>query len=433
MLRTPLRNASRASFHPPLPALSVLTAILLLPLTAVASHATPLPNTKLPDSHHPGSTTGSAHGSIAGSAPGPDGSNLRVATYNASLNRSTEGELVRDLSTPDNAQAQAIATIIQNEDPDILLINEFDYDEAGESLDLFRENYLEQPQRPELAGVHYPHAFSAPVNTGVDSGLDLDNNGELHEPNDAWGFGDFPGQYGMAVFSKHPLATDDVRTFQNLLWSDMPGNLLPTDYYGDNADKLRLSSKSHWDLPVDVGGRRIHLLVSHPTPPSFDGPEKRNGRRNSDEIRLTSDYITGGRNADWIVDDQGRRGGIDRDAEFIVLGDQNSDPQDGGAGLPGINQLLDAPRVQDPLPASDGGREAASDEGNSEHLNPPENDTADFADPEPGNLRADYVLPSEGLTVDDSGIAWPASGEPYNELMDPETTSDHRLVWADLR
>lgn len=271
------------------------------------------------------------------------------------------------------------------------------------------------------------------MNTGVDSGLDLDNNGETGEANDAWGFGEFPGQYGMAVYSKYPLATDDVRTFQNLLWSDMPQDLMPTDFYGDNADKLRLSSKSHWDLPVDVDGEQIHLLVSHPTPPGFDGDEKRNGRRNSDEIRLTADYIAGGQDADWITDDQGRRGGLEEDAQFIVLGDQNSDPQDGGAGFPGITQLLDQPRVTDPQPTSKGGQEAASDEGNDTHKNPPEQDTADFSDPEPGNLRADYLLPSAGLNVSDSGVAWPAEDEPYHELMDPKTSSDHRLVWADIK
>ncbi len=54
---------------------------------------------------------------------------------------------------------------------------------------------------------------------------------------------------------------------------------------------LRLSSKSHWDIPLQIGGAIVHVLTAHPTPPVFDGPEDRNGCRNHDEIRLWSDYI----------------------------------------------------------------------------------------------------------------------------------------------
>ena len=54
----------------------------------------------------------------------------------------------------------------------------------------------------------------------------------------------------------------------------------------------------------------------------------------------------------------------------------------------------------------------------------------------PGNLRADYVLPSKGLRILGSGIFWPAAGEPFFYLTDtfPNVpTSDHREVWVDLR
>ncbi|QDZ42217.1 endonuclease/exonuclease/phosphatase family protein [Corynebacterium sp. sy039] len=348
---------------------------------------------------------------------------IKFATYNASLNRKAEGKLIEDLSTPNNEQAGVIATIIKSENPDVLVINEFDYDPEGKALKLFQENYLDNA---------YKYSFSAEVNTGVDSGLDLDNNGVLHEANDAWGYGEFPGQYGIAVLSKYPLKTDALRSFQKLLWKDMPNNLMPADYYGANADKLRLSSKSHWDLPVEIGNKEIHLLISHPTPPSFDGPEKRNGRRNSDEIRLTADYIHGGKEAEWIVDDQGQRGGLAPDAEFIVFGDQNSDPRDGGAGFTGVKQLLGQERVVDPKPTSEGAVEAARQPGNDTHSNPAENDTADFSDPTPGNLRVDYVLPSRGLNVKGSHVVWPKSDQPLGELMDPKTSSDHRMVVLEI-
>ena len=41
--------------------------------------------------------------------------------------------------------------------------------------------------------------------------------------NDAWGFGTFPGQYGMALFVKPGLRIrlSDIQTFQTLRWSDL--------------------------------------------------------------------------------------------------------------------------------------------------------------------------------------------------------------------
>lgn len=326
--------------------------------------------------------------------PAPDEpSSIRVATFNASLNRPVAGQLVTDLSG-ENAQARAVADVISANSPDVLLVNEFDYS-GDDAAALFNDNYLDG---------QYPYSFTAPVNTGVDSGLDLDKDGELGGPGDARGFGQFPGQYGMVVYSKFPILTDSVRTFQNFLWKDMPDSLLPRDYYREVSDALRLSSKSHWDVPIDVNGKTLHVLASHPTPPSFDGPEDRNGKRNHDEIRLSADYISG---ADYLYDDNGVRGGLEDGASFVMLGDQNSDPVDGDSVAGAIAQVLDLPRVQDPAPVS------------AEHGT----DTADFADPTPGDLRVDYVLPSDDLTVIDPQVYWPSG---------TEHPSDHRLVWVDL-
>ena len=97
----------------------------------------------------------------------------------------------------------------------------------------------------------------------------------------------------MAELDGEPMICRTVRTFQNFRWQDMPGSLLPTDFYDEQEQAiLRLSSKSHWDVPIQVErNRTVHFLVSHPTPPTFDGPEDRNGRRNHDEIRFWADTL----------------------------------------------------------------------------------------------------------------------------------------------
>jgi hypothetical protein len=199
----------------------------------------------------------------------------------------------------------------------------------------------------------------------------------------------------------------------------MPGALQPLDplsgepWYGKRAwAELRLSSKSHWDVPVRCpGGGELHLLCCHPTPPIFDGSEDRNGCRNHDEIRFWAEYLNGAR---WITDDQGRAGGLAEDAAFVILGDLNADPDEGDArNNPIGTHLLSHPRIQGdfvptstrPLPS--GNRDLDAD------------DTATWG------LRVDYVLPSRGLRVMDGGVfrSNPKGAKP---------PSDHFLVWLDL-
>jgi len=138
---------------------------------------------------------------------------VRFATFNASLNRNDAGNLVSDLSTPDNSQAQAVAEIIQRTRPDVLLINEFDFVENGLAAELFQDNYLSVSQNGTNP-IEYDYFFVAPSNTGIPSDFDFDNNGVVGGPDDAFGFGFFPGQFGMAVYSRFPIDYDDIRTFQ---------------------------------------------------------------------------------------------------------------------------------------------------------------------------------------------------------------------------
>ena len=384
----------------------------------------------------------------------PQDREVRFSTFNASLNRNAPGELVRDLSTPGAdtpgvRQAANVAETIQRVRPDVLLVNEFDY--APAAVDLFRDNFLEVSHHGSEP-IEYPYAYVAPSNTGVPSGHDLDNNGTVGGGNDAYGFGLFPGQYGMVVYSRYPIVEDSVRTFQTFRWADMPGAMLPDNpataapadwYSADELEDVRLSSKSHWDVPIDVDGDTIHFLVAHPTPPVFDGPEDRNGTRNHDEIRFWADYVAPNPSrSSYIYDDQGTYGGLPADQQFVIAGDLNSDPLDGDSVPGSTQQLLDHPRVNDhATPASGGGVWAAAAQGgsNASQESDPRYDTADFDDRlccGPGNLRADYVLPSKALRIAGSGIFWPAAGEDFFYLTDtfPRVpTSDHREVWVDVR
>jgi hypothetical protein len=233
----------------------------------------------------------------------------------------------------------------------------------------------------------------------------------------------------------------------------MPGSVLPdnagtgtpADYYSTaELNVFRLSSKNHVDLPIEVKpGQVFHLLASHPTPPSFDSTEDRNGRRNHDEIRLWKEYIS---NASFLYDDAGVFGGLSQasgERRFVILGDLNADPLDGDSFNSAIHQLRNHSLVNSaPNPASAGGAEQGPLLGgaNADDLGAHANDTSFFGSSSAGNLRVDHVLPSKaGFVVTNSGVFWPASTDPLYPLLflgttytQPNQVTDHRLVWMDL-
>lgn len=369
----------------------------------------------------------------------PDNS-VRFATFNISFYRKAEGQLSSELSAAKKnlRNPRRIAEIIQRVRPDVLLLNEFDYDSEGEGVAAFQKNFLGVAQNDQKP-ITYPHVYFASVNTGMDTGIDLDGDGEKGTGNDCYGFGRYPGQYAMVILSQFPIDESETRTFQKFLWKDMPGHLMPkqvgTDkpFYSDQASKIfRLSSKSHWDVPVKIGTQTIHFLAAHPTPPVFDEAEDRNGRRNHDEIRLFTDYISPGK-ADYLYDDNGKKGGLPKDAKFVIAGDMNADPFDGDSSMGAAKQLTEHKLINHSVsPTSAGGPHYAKSQGlkNNDHQGPAATDTGDFRDSNVGNLRLDYCLPSKNLEIIQAGVFWPVPGAPGAKLV-PAT--DHRMVWIDLK
>jgi endonuclease/exonuclease/phosphatase family metal-dependent hydrolase len=375
---------------------------------------------------------------------------LRVLTYNV------EDVRTQDLRDADHLRLTGAAARIQHLRPDILLFNEMTYDQPGspgyrsgdpegQNARRFAERFLATAQADSLEGIRYEPVM-LPTNTGLPSGLDLNNDGrvvttvpDVPAPppsgapapqtdagraygGDAWGFGTFPGQYGMALFVREDLTVvrDSIRTFRLLEWNRLPDAAKPVDpdsgtpWYNDTEwAQMRLSSKNHWDVPVRTpSGRTLHVLASHPTPPGFDGPADRNGRRNHDEIRLWTDYLSG---ADYVQDDSGRAGGLAEEAAFVVMGDQNADPEGDARGSRAIQALMDHPRVQGAVTptASAAGQAAFPD--------------LDPEDTSPWGARIDYVLPSAGLSVTGHGV-WRPVGRDTSRVP----VSDHFPVWVDV-
>lgn len=367
------------------------------------------------------------------SADDGDDETVTFATYNV-VDLRTE-----QVQSPGDEQVAAAARVIQEIRPDVLVLNELtnnrqasrvkDVPSSPSNARAFVENYLSVPQRSDLQGIDYPQTVMPTTNTGVASGLDLDNNGTVDETpgdrtygNDAYGFGEFPGKYDLAILSRFPIRRDAIRTFRKFLWQDMPDNLLPRDPSTENylsdaeAEEFRLSSKTHIDVPIEIGDEVVHALAAHPTPPVFDGEGNFNGKRNHDEIRLLADYAAG---ADYIYDDSGRQGGLDDDS-YVLMGDMNAAPGDAESLNAATEYFVENDGfVATPFPTSPGG--AAKNKPRSRFW------TAEFGS------QVDYVLPSPDLGRDQSSVIWPSAATTERGLLDAvRTASDHRLVWANV-
>ena len=327
--------------------------------------------------------------------------------YHSELSRDGPGLLLRDILSEEDAQIEAALRVLRDVDADVLVLADFDYDLNGVALGAFADRLGS-----------YPHRLALPSNRGRPSGVDLDGDGKTGGAGDAVGFAAFRGQGALAVLSRLPLDQDRARDFNSLAWTSLPENLA----LAETPPDFPLSTTSHWDIPLVLGGGRdLRLLTWHATPPVFDGPEDRNGRRNHDESAFWSAYLDG-------------KLGLRPPTTFVLAGVANLDPLDGDGRPAALQALLTREDIHQITPKSEGGARAAERDGaiNSRHRGDPAHDTVDWPDGQsrPGNLRVDYLLPSANLTVIEAGVFWPRAETSLGR--DVERASRHRLVWVDL-
>ncbi|MGL4239327.1 endonuclease/exonuclease/phosphatase family protein [Tabrizicola sp.] len=319
------------------------------------------------------------------------------------LDRIGPGLLVKDLASGEDPQVAAIVRVMVALEADVILLTSVDYDRGGVALRLLAEDLA-------AAGIDYPHRLAFRPNTGMQTGFDVDGNGRIGDPRDAQGFGLFSGQGGMAVLSRLPLDEAASRDFSDLLWEDLPGAMLPEGMEPKLLEVQRLATTGFWDVPVVTDSGLLHLLAWHATPPVFDGPEDRNGKRNHDEAAFWRLFLDGS------LPMQPTAG------PFVLLGDGNLDPADGDGLREGMAALLTHPALQDPAPQGAHGRTEPA------HHGKPGLDTALYD--KIGGLRLDYVLPQAGLAVAGAGVLWPAENAPLS--ADLAAASRHFPVWVDV-
>ncbi len=295
---------------------------------------------------------------------------LRIGLWHESLSRDGPGLLLRDLQKDDAALLE-LAALVRQADPDILVLTKIDFDASGLAARAFAD---------AVAPGAYPFVMALRSNEGVPSGMDLDGDGRGREPEDAQGYGLFPGQGGLAMLSRVPIKTGDVVSYSDILWSALPGtHMRPTDPGGAVQ---KLSSGGHWSVPVALGeqGHALWLLVGHSGPPVFDGPEDRNGRRNLDELRLWT-QILGGQH------------GAAPGAYRVFAAQTNLDPEAGEGARDAMRAFLDEEGFHDPFPGAP---------------------TAYWANLDP--MRVSYLLPSKSLDVR-AAQRWPRPAGVRHHLL----------------
>jgi hypothetical protein len=297
--------------------------------------------------------------------------------------------LLRDVLRGDDPQIAATVAVIAQANPDVLVLTDFDYDLDAVALTAFAA----------LFDPSYPHLFAQRPNTGMPTGLDIDQNGRLGEARDAQGYGLFNGNGGMAILSRLPIDAERVTDLSALLWRDLPDADLPmldgAPFFPQAVlDVQRLSTTGHWIVPIfPPDAPPFAVLAFSASPPAFDGAERRNVLRNRDELRLWEQVLAGDFGA--LPDD------------LLIAGNANLDPLAGDGDRAAMVSFLSHPLLQDPLPGQP---------------------SADWRDLGIGMLRVSYVLPSRTWQVVDAGVLWPESGGDDGTIV-----GAHHLVWVDVR
>lgn len=301
---------------------------------------------------------------------------MRLALWHEAFSARGPGLLLRDLERADERLVR-LAGHLKQSGADVIVLTKFDYDAGGAALTAL----------VELIGEFaYPYRLSLKSNAGIPTGQDLDADGRLGEPEDAQAYGRYPGQGGIAILSKFAIVDGDVRSYNDLLWQDLP-NMLMTDQ-DTGRDIQRLSSGGHWRVPLELpDGTVLTVLSGHSNTPVFDGPDDRNGRRNRDELRLWEQMLD-----------------TEQLAPFVVMANTNLDPNGGEGYRDAMAAFLNRTDLQDPLSGIP---------------------TAHWE--RPGPLRVSYILPSSEIEVTHAEVLPLLPDTTHNLILMTIQTADTPL------
>lgn len=313
------------------------------------------------------------------------------------MSRDGPGTLLNDLQRFKKEDVVFALKALAKLNPDLVVLQGIDFDHQGLAM---------QALLAALSNQDMPRRYflQPRSNSGIPTGFDLDRDGYWGDPEDAQGYGLYPGQNGIALISKYPLVEGSYKSFSKVLWQNMgpdywPKNDQGADYFSvDEGAKLRLFSRGLWQVGVKLPEGTLSVLFGQASSPVFDGPEDRNGLRNSAQIAFIRDQLK-------------KMHGEQNSRRVVFVGGLNNDPNRGEGLNPNLIKLLESASLQDVVPISN----RLKDADVTVHWP---------SDPGPGPMRVDYILPDARLKVLASGI---------DELVGiPAKLKSHLPVWIDV-
>lgn len=242
----------------------------------------------------------------------------------------------------ESKQLQAAKNILKQFQPDILSINEVQYDYPN----IPNSSYSSQGKNPEylakIFGIEYKSTAMFPANTGKNS---KPKNGQyILKPTqeervkyaDLVNFGMFPGQYSMVGIFKYPVLRR--KNIDSLPWIVFNSRIEPSDFSDAAGNSLPrtmpLFDKNFVDVTLDVNGEELHIILFHTVPAfGFGNPNTPNFERNKDQIKFLNWYLSASK-PKWGIRPLGKG------KTFIAMGDWNVDPESNNPGAEEIKKLL---------------------------------------------------------------------------------------------
>ncbi len=244
-----------------------------------------------------------------------------------------------------NEQVKQALEVIKELGPDILSINELQYDYPGVPTNNFHTTGSNLKVLGELLNINFNTSFN-PANTGLNSkpnehGVYIlkPTQEERLKYADQINFGLFPAQYSVGALFKFKKVKEVV--ISDLKWTDFNTNRDPS-IYSDGAGNplpkdIQLFDKNFTDVTLEIYGRKVHLILLHTVPAfNFGNDNSPNYVRNLDQLEFLKWYLSG---KTKVKMGEVNIKPLAKNSTFIAMGDWNVDPKSTNPGASVITEL----------------------------------------------------------------------------------------------
>lgn len=330
------------------------------------------------------------------------------------------------IASPTNEQIAAVKEVLSSFSPDIISVNEVQYDMPGVPNSAFKTKGENLSKLKTLIGAKdLTYQSFHPANTGMKAKRKKDKTyySEASEASarshaDQVNFGVFPAQYSTGALTRFKIISEVIiskikwKAFNPKLdlskFKQANGSALPTD--------MELFDKNFSDITVEIDGKPVHLILLHTVPSyHFGNKYSVNDYRNAEQLRFLEWYLTG--KTDYKID-LPNISPLESDEYYIAMGDFNVSVFDTDSeGSSVLKNLFKKSKLWLEM------KELSFT-----------NESPGF-DEKPLRLLLDYIVVSKNIDIKDAQIVHPKKMDlkaPDNEYKTFKTASDHYPIYGEF-